>query len=974
MKKELRKWEFVFLLMLFVTMATAFICGCEEDSGSDSNSGGCDQETNGDPPSGNDATDSQTPGACSGGSDLPADLEWVDGRCSAASGSIGFETAQFCVSVSADSQTLTALQPKSESGFDFTPTDRLRRRSGPGYMHLGDLTLRWRMAGGSRWQNVTTSASRSPVTSLATSGEVKAAADLAPVLPDVPLTVIRSWAVEGGRLVMRVELKNDTALPVEVGALGLPMIFNNIITGRSLEDAHTACVFADPYMGKDAGYLQVTRLNGKAPALLVLPEAGTAFEAYNPILNPSGRSTPADPASMFTDLTPRQQPFEGFHEWLVHSSAYAENEWRGVAPWNEPTGVTLSPGESRTYGLRFVLADEIRKIENVLAENRRPLAIGIPGYILPMDVEAKLFLNYAAAVANIAVHPAGSLDVIEETPTENCWKAYALRGKSWGRARLTITYDDGTVQTIHYTVTKPAAEAVADMGRFLTTRAWFEDPDDPFGRSPSVMTYDREEERVVSQWHQAWVAGLGDDGGAAWLAGAMKLLGQPDPVQVDKYERFVDGPIWGGLQYSEGSLAYGVKRTLFYYEPDNPPQGFVYDPDVAWQNPDGSTYWGAWNRAHTLEVPRSYNYPHVAALYWVMYRLARNYEGLVSNHSWQWYLDHAYRTSVAMTTIGNAYARYGLMDGSVFVEILKDLQREGMTREAADLESRMKDRADLWRRQAYPFGSEMAWDSTGQEEVYAWTSYFGYADKARVCLDAILGYMPTVPHWGYNGCARRFWDFLYGGAKIKRLERMLHHYGSALNAIPVLSEYRKRPEDFYLLRVGYGGMMGSLANIDQEGFPSMAFHSFPDTMKWDPRTGDYGLNFFGHSFNAATYLLSHPEFGWLAFGGNVAVDGDVVRVTPLDAFRRRVYLAPLGLWITLDAGRFEQVELDIKTHRVRAALAPGDDHTPAARLRIEQPAPSPAIGSYTVSGSFSRQRGAYVVPLGSGPTWVDLSE
>ena len=30
----------------------------------------------------------------------------------------------------------------------------------------------------------------------------------------------------------------------------------------------------------------------------------------------------------------------------------------------------------------------------------------------------------------------------------------------------------------------------------------------------------------------------------------------------------------------------------------------------------------------------------------------------------------------------------------------------------------MKRRADRWNADAYPFGSEMAWDSTGQEEIH----------------------------------------------------------------------------------------------------------------------------------------------------------------------------------------------------------------------------------------------------------------
>ena len=155
----------------------------------------------------------------------------------------------------------------------------------------------------------------------------------------------------------------------------------------------------------------------------------------------------------------------------------------------------------------------------------------------------------------------------------------------------------------------------------------------------------------------------------------------------------------------------------------------------------------------------------------------------------------------------------------------------------------MKERADRWTKEAYPFGSEMAWDSTGQEESMRGASTLDFMTKPK-CRSIRSGYMPTVPHWGNNGNARRYWDFFYGG-KLRRIERQLHHYGSGLNAIPVLSHFREHPDDNYLLRVGYGGTMGALTNIDLEGFASVAFHSFPSTLKWDPYSGIMAPNFFG---------------------------------------------------------------------------------------------------------------------------------
>lgn len=51
----------------------------------------------------------------------------------------------------------------------------------------------------------------------------------------------------------------------------------------------------------------------------------------------------------------------------------------------------------------------------------------------------------------------------------------------------------------------------------------------------------------------------------------------------------------------------------------------------------------------------------------------------------------------------------------------------------------------------------MAWDSTGQEGVYAWSKHFNDTQTALNVINSILAYQPTVPHWGYNGNARRYW-------------------------------------------------------------------------------------------------------------------------------------------------------------------------------------------------------------------------
>lgn len=857
-------------------------------------------------------------------------------------GYISLDAGAFNLKLVKSAQTVAGLQPKNVKDFDFVPSDSLKVRSSDGLYHLGDLNLKIKTENNKAWTSYSTTAKRMPVKALAVSGKVLASADLAATLPaDIPLQIIRSWEMSDGKLILKFSLRNKTAQNIEIGALGIPMIFDNILEGRTLEQAHAKNVFYDPYIGRDAGYLQVTRLSGHAPSLLVVPFGKTPFEAYNPLND---------------DRTPRGIAFEGFYEWMIYSKAYAENEWKNADQWNVPTSTSLKPNETRTYGLQFILSGTARNMEQKLIENKRPVAVSVPGYVLPRDVDAKLFIKYGSKIKSIKAFPEKSMVIKANGNTKNGWKSYIVNGITWGRARLTILYQDGLEQTVNYKIIEPEANVIESYGNFLTTKQWFDQPDDHFKRSPSVITYDNENQQQVVQDNRAWIAGLSDEGGAgSWLGAIMKQLVHPEKAEIDKLQKFIDTVMFGNIQLKNGPQKYGVKKSLFFYEPDSMPKN-TYSNTINFKT------WSAWPKKEADNLGRSYNYPHVAAAHWIMYRLARNYKGLVNQSTWKQHLIDAAETGMAMVNIAPYYAQFGQMEGTVFYLILTDLKNEGLTEEAAKLEMEMKKRANHWKSLEYPFGSEMPWDSTGQEEVYVWSNYFGYNDKAKVTLDAILAYMPVIPHWAYNGNARRYWDFLYGG-KLQRIERMIHHYGSALNAIPLLIDYRKNPADFYLLRAGYGGLMGSISNITKDGFAPAAFHAYPSTLKNDGITGDYGSGFFGYAVNTSSYVLQHPEFGWLAFGGNLKMAKNIIDVKLTTAAKSSVYLAPIGLWISLDAGRISSLQYNISTGEVKLNLEKADQYTPTAIIRIAQPAKISGVGTYEIKSVSTKERRASFVNL-----------
>lgn len=867
-----------------------------------------------------------------------------------------YKVGAFEVSLRSDTQTLARLSPAAEPAFSFVPTAREPERAGDGYNHIGDLNLRVRAPGGG-WRDFASAQARQPIRPLAAGGKVLAAADItASMGADAPFKVERRWVDEGGLLGLRFRITNSSGRPLEIGALGMPMVFDNIITDRNLDQAHAEASFVDPYIGRDAGYLQVTRLNGAGPALLVLPGKNSPLEAYAPLKNPREAK-----GALFTDKSQRGQTSEGFYDWTVHSLGYQDREWKDAGEqWNAPTARTLAPGQTIEVGVRMTQTPSIRGIEDTLIANKRPVAVGIPGYVVPADQSATLFVKAPSAIRKIESWPAGAVEAIP-AGTQKGWARLSIKGKRWGQVRLTLTYADGQVQTVSYFVTKPLDHTMADLGRFSTTKQWFEGKGDPFGRSPAILTYDNEAKKIIDADPRVWVAGMSDEGGGgSWVAATMKQLDNPDPAEIARIERLVDETVVGNLQVASGPKEGAVKKSLFYYDPVKFPN-FYPDPDK-WKS------WTSWKEKDANDLGRAYNYPHVAIGHWVLYRTARNHPGLVKRHDWRWYLTKAYVTTIAMMRDAPYYAEFGLMEGDVFVDILKDLKREGMTAEATEMERLMKQRADHWRGLKFPFGSEMPWDSTGQPEVYAWMRYFGYQPQADVTKEVILGYDPTIPSWGYNGNARRYWDFLYGG-KYSRIERQIHHYGSALNAVPLFDAYRQNPKDLHLLRVAYGGMMGGITNIDQEGFSSAAFHAWPDMMKWDPISGDYGMGFYGHALTAATYLVNDPTFGWIGFGGEVTQGKDGVQIQPKDGARSRLFVAPAGAWITLDAGKIAKVTYTPANGAINVMLDPATPVTPTARLRIEM-----TTGAKPLTPSTGRfERGGYTIPLDSAPTIVKLS-
>ena len=447
-----------------------------------------------------------------------------------------------------------------------------------------------------------------------------------------------------------------------------------------------------------------------------------------------------------------------------------------------------------------------------------------------------------------------------------------------------------------------------------------------------------------------------------------------------------------------------------------------------------------------------------------MYRALRANDKLAASQPASWYLEQAARTALGMWNVSRWYAQMGLMVGSVFREVLRDLEGEdhplapavravmynrtavgvtyyssaackpgpcacynctrGTGNATTDCPSDAQHARTVtiyqcvpWIDNPFPFGSEFAWDSTGQEETYVWGRYFGTlsptreapstsqstkpstrraglvaADRlANITLTAILAYLPSVPHWAYNGAAWS-WADTSNNAKWSDNRRVAGHYRVTLNALPVLEEFFLHPDDHYLLPVAIGAASQHMTTIDEDGATSMGMHLDPAILALDPYSGDFGIGLFGHVQMAASVFIVHPTFGPLCFlcdafarsaipssneehqaGRRAAVAAGSYTLTPRDSIRRRVFLEPLGVLIEVDAGRLLSLTIALLGEGHNAStftLQLGDDGlTTRYRVRISTPSlgrPALQAGARLLTPGGTLVRGAWEVPLSAG--------
>ena len=480
----------------------------------------------------------------------------------------------------------------------------------PLVQHLGDLTMRLRPASSSGAYDFFSSA-WGPFTAKATPLALRphelAAHDITPLLDATaamggssnyggksPVTVRRAYrpATSGGGVELAFELKNTGAAAVEVGGLGASM---------------PAAVSQDVHMGGSHGWVEWIRVH--VTDWLALDQQCVV-------------ATPADPASGIENSRPIFEFGGNGFEWTFHSKAWAR-EWElnrqwpfecmadtlnatGIWPhprspwpswgdggqtvrtnftadthWNPPSARVLAPGESAAFTIRLsACPGGPRTRDAALTASGVATLRGVPGYTITTDMaNASLFVS---PPSGIRVTAAKSSDggILRAEPPEPPLASGSIRiplsGLARGRARVVVSLSDGSSAVAHYLVVPPLPTQIQRVTTHWSEVAWLpRDYPDPFGRSASVMPWDREDRRHRLNDGRAYDVGLSDDAGAANNLGlASALAYSPFQSAVSRLDEYISSTLYG-LKQDTAMPPYkslqlpdpnnGVRMTMFYY-------------------------------------------------------------------------------------------------------------------------------------------------------------------------------------------------------------------------------------------------------------------------------------------------------------------------------------------------------------------------------------------------------------------------
>ncbi len=734
-------------------------------------------------------------------------------------------------------------------------------------------------------------------------------------------SLVEHFKLEASALRWTLTFTNRTPEIVEIGDLGLPILFNTRYVRDTIE-TYTQRVIRHSWVSGDGSFMCLMRPNAEGPYLVMTPLSGTHLEYY----------TRSD----------GDGSWEGIYTAYIHSAHVAEQETRGS--WRQPrTGAVLQPaghdGDTITYGFQLRWAMDYDAVREVLhSEGLFDIHV-IPGMTIPRDLEARIALRGQREIHAVESEFPDDTTVEYLGRADNGAQLYRVRFDRLGENRLTVVYGDDQRLYLEFFVTEPLATLIKKRAAFIVAHQQVRDPGKWF-------------DGLFSLWDmQECVLRNPDDTGGLYpyMVGgsddptlckapyvATKNVHYPVPEEIAAIEYYLENFVWGKLQRTDAETPhpYGIYGSDNWYVNRHSDVGF---------NSGGLGQEHMW---------RTFDYTHMILLYFNMYQIARLYPELTHYLDKDGYLERAFGTAQAFFTVpynikmGERWDFRGWCDWAykqgnfhelIIPALIDALENEERLEQANWLRGEWEKKVKYFvYDHPYPFGSEMFFDTTAFESTHMIAKY-GLENDLKP--DQNLWQDKNTGEWYSHPSVRKqdFQDFMEKeiAANIAArgwLETHYYQLGSDIrqagNTDYLLSYMTQMGGwailDYALhyaddparhLRLGYASYLAGWALVNSGPAETHGGFWFPGDANngaagWAFKPEQYGptwmglpqgrgiwrydgeidSGFCGGLRAAATVVINDPLFGPIAYGGQLSTSADSIAVVPRDGLSQRLHL------------------------------------------------------------------------------------
>ncbi len=759
---------------------------------------------------------------------------------------------------------------------------------------------------------------------------------------------VYDMSTDDGSMLWSITISNASEEYLEFGDVGLPMPWNNKYT--YVNSVYNQRVTAHTFAGADSGYAYAIRCSGEGNYILFTPvvESGARIEYVDNWIGSNNGVRDNRNSSLFTNWCGDQGGWQpGLSVYYIHSKDIRKT---GRSYFEDCSSLILAPGESQTYQFKFSAvragdntaqesatsannaSDSIEERENnmrsILYKEGLIDAIAVPSFQTALNMQTKLDLHYdenKIRVTKVDIQCVHENDPYgeENIPYQESGKVnnnrtglgehganegysesvtfveakevdgemhhiydlcFACIGNNSVRVEYQLKVGDEWVDKFtqyEFNVLTELDLATETHADFMVTNTQDTDPESAtYGIFSDWYFASGRDSNERNHWGDDW-----SHDNINFIA--MKNYLDPDPEQVKAIETYLIDFMWENYM-ANTQETYTVANYLS--------ASGIYSTS---SSPYTRTY------SEMMECTGFFN----------MYRIVKAYPDLISYRKpATWYLEKAYGIYINRVGAGTI----GFYGEQQVPDMIEALYAEGMTEEANNLkETFAMDKAWYCTVYAtYPYGSEFAYDNTGEEGAFAaaqaMLKYYPEEDftaEAQTAMNlanhktrAMRGIQPTWYQYAdpaFIG-GESWWNFQYtaslAGSIMDDYMRYQETEDGDSTAWAARVNYAAKLSNFNAINMGqitdtYVGSVSWRYNMYKGGYGAMNVNDGGTRVMnngWQDFSGESDEGLYGSLLRISADVINDPIFGLYGYGASVTSTDGVYTIIPNDGYGKRV--------------------------------------------------------------------------------------